>query len=291
MKAKIVIAVLFLLELPICLFAQKTTILTIDGVKYAAISSQGMPKGYEVRNLTIGDSNSFYYQTPLYTYSEKGEAPPVGAIYPDPAYSWPVYVNGNSGEIVQVKKIVRHSDQYDSGSYSFPDDSGMGVRSQYNPNTYISKLFAVAPTDIYDDGATTQGNGNSNTMNWSAAAGFLITIHNNHLNIRSSATEKGCYMYQGKNGTDPKGTWRLPVQRELILMCILKEPLAKTSKETDFVSFYPEQYWSAAEYTSSRRSACTVDFSNKVITNSLDMARKIRVRCVKEILLPEESKK
>lgn len=295
MNTKIAITTLIISGFSICAFAQKVTTVTIDGVKYAAISSEGMPKGYETRDTTIGNANtSLYYKTKLYTYSETGQSPPEGATYPDTKYSWPVYVNGSSGEIVQVKRVVRHYEGYQEKSYSFPDDTGIGVSSSYNPNTKISTLFAVAPTDIYDDGEITSGNGNSAKMMWASAAGFLISAHSIPYNTRSSATEKGCYMYRGKNGTDPRGTWRLPVQRELILMGILKVPLQNTTAQTGLVPFYAEYYWSATEDTilgGNAKQAHVVKFSNVIESRTIFAFTASRVRCIRDILPTTKTKK
>lgn len=294
MNTKIAIATLIISVISTSVFAQKVTIVTIEGVKYAAISSEGMPKGYETRDVTIGSSKSIYYKTPLYTYSITGQSPPADAMYPDPKYSWPVYVNGSSGEIVQVKRVVRHYEGYQEPSYSFPNDTGIGVSSSYNPNTKISTLFAVAPTDIYDDGATTQKNGNLNKMIWASAAGFLISAHSVPYNTRSSATERGCYMYKGKNGTDLQGTWRLPVQRELILMGILKVPLQNTITDTGFVPFYAEYYWSATEDSilgGNAKQAYVVAFSNVIESRTIFAYTPSRVRCVRDVLPSQVIKK
>lgn len=283
MNAKILITVLFISGLPACLFAQKVTTVTIDGIKYAAISSEGMPKGYETRNITVGHSNSLYYSTPLYTYSETGETAPENAEPGDPKYSWPVY--DTNGEHLQVKKIVRH-DVRRKGSYSFPDNTGNGVYSEYNPDIKISTLFAIAPTDIYDDGATTSGNGNSPKMHWATAAGFLVSAHTLNINVRSSATQRSCYMYKGKNGNDPCGTWRLPTHRELILMCILKYPLRNSSDETGFTAFYSEKYWSASESYSGggSKSGYNVEFSDKINAGADWATVRLRVRCIRDII-------
>lgn len=281
MNAKTIIAVLFITGVPTCLFAQKVKTVIIDGNTYAAISSEGLPRGYEPRNET-----TLYYSTPLYTYSATGDTAPEGTIPPNPNYSWPVYVNGSSGEVVQVKKIVRHCVGNGYGSYSFSGNSGVGIKSSYNPNTKISTLFAVAPTDIYDDGATKPGQENSPKMNWVTASGFLASANTNAINLRSSATERGCYMYQGKAGNDKKGTWRLPTQRELILMCILQQPLKNIShSETGFTDFHPERYWSASERdeSSGRRDAYFVEFTHKILSSTIVVTTSLYVRCIRDI--------
>lgn len=295
MNTKIAIATLIISVISTSAFAQKVTIVTIDGVKYAAISSEGMPKGYETRDTTIGNANtSIYYKTKLYTYSETGQSPPADAVYLDPKYSWPVYVNGISGEIVKVKRVVRHYEGYKEKSYSFPNDTGIGVPSSYNPNTKISTLFAVAPTDICDDGEITSGNDISAKMMWASAAGFLISAHSIPYNTESSATQRGCYMYRGKNGTDPRGTWRLPVQRELILMGILKVPLQNTTAQTGLVPFYAEYYWSATEDSilgGNAKQAGVVQFSNVIESRTIFAYKASRVRCIRDILPTENVKK
>lgn len=293
MNVKTVIATLIISGLSTCVFAQRVTTVTIDGVNYAAISSEGMPKGYEKRDTTVGNPTSLYYRIKLYTYSETGKTPPPEAVYPDSKYSWPVYVSGNSGDVVQIKKMVRHYEGNEEGSYSYTDESSNGIFSSYNPNRKVSTLFAVAPTDICDNGVPAKENDESAKMIWATAAGFLVSAHSIDYKYRSSATQTGCYMYRGKNGTDPHGTWRLPVKRELILMSILKVPLQNT-KNTDFVPFLPQNYWSITEddiLSDDAKQAHAVQFTDIMKIGTPFGYNKSRVRCIRDILLPEESKK
>lgn len=271
-------------------FAQKATTRTIDNITYAVISSEGMVKGFETRNSTTTGTNHLYYSTPLYTYSEKGLMPPPGAEDRDPAYSWPVYVNGSNGDIVQVQRVVRHSSYYGNGSYSFPGGTSQGIYSKYTPGSTISTLFAVAPTDIYDDGQTTSNGNNSPIMTWASAAGYLASANGNNIDVNSTATEKGCYMYRGVNGTDQYGTWRLPTLRELTMIWILRVPLVNTKEKTNFVDFLTggfNGYWGVTE----SKSNATIFSFYKGVSQTITKVDKNRVRCVRDMLPPQETTK
>ena len=64
------------------------------------------------------------------------------------------------------------------------------------------------------------------------------------------AVERGCYMYKGLEGKDIPGTWRLPTNRELMLIYVLKESLYATQNKTRFENFTkvnPLSYWSRSE--------------------------------------------
>lgn len=288
MNPKKIIGIFFAIVVFSHSFAQKVTTKTGDNVTYAVISSEGMVKGYETRNTTTSGTNPLYYSTPLYTYSDKGTMPPPGATDRDPAYSWPVYVNGISGDIVQVMRMVRHDHYFRNGSYSFPGGTSTGIKSAYTPNNKISTLFAVAPVDIYDDGEITPGDKNSMTMTWASAAGYLASANGNPTSVNSTATEKGCYMYKGVTGNDLPGTWRLPTLRELVLMWVLRIPLNNTKDKTAFVDFaLRSYYWSATE--SSDTSAKAFEFW-KGTSTSLSKDERYRVRCVRD-MTPEVVKK
>ena len=251
MKKKWILLISLFATINVC--AQKVVVVTIGSDTYAAISSDGMARGFENRKDV---ESKFLYSGILYGYTLSGE----GAI--------PVLPQ------TVVYRVTRHNQTE-------------GNDSRYNPNRRVSSLFAVATNDINEDGGTTEEGMIKMKMDWPKAAGLLATANNNEYDVESSATNKGCYMYKGKSGTDPLGTWRLPTQRELILMRILLNPLLKTASTTgiaDFSSVTKDadcRYWSASE--SGKSASCRVNFDDTANVGTSPKTDVARVRCVRDI--------
>lgn len=82
-----------------------------------------------------------------------------------------------------------------------------------------------------------------------------------------------CKAYSGEGGA--AGTWRLPTQRELMMILIYHPQLIEKG---GFTAFNTQQYWSATEYTTSG-NAWNVYFGN---TGYIGKNNKFRVRCVRD---------
>lgn len=251
MKKKWILLVSLFVTINVC--AQKVLVVSIGSDTYAAISSDGMARGFENRKEV---ESKFLYSGILYGYTESADdAQPVTPK-------------------TEVYRVTRHNQTE-------------GSDSRYNPNRRISTLFAVATTDINENGGTTEEGTIRMKMDWAKAASLLATANNNNYEVESSATDKGCYMYRGKSGADPYGTWRLPTQRELMLIRILRNPLIKTATTTGIVDFSSvsdngdSRYWSASE--SGASSSWRVNFDDTAATASSPKTDLIRVRCVRDI--------
>ena len=125
-----------------------------------------------------------------------------------------------------VSAIV--GDSIDCGT----DGKGTNLISQK-----VSRKFAVAPTVQSSDGRTT----------WHGAAGWRIHPKNTNGIITLlvvGTADSGCAAYQGRNSSDPKGTWRLPTHRELLMIYSLHGQLETTD---GFAKFEPQLYWSSTE--------------------------------------------
>ena len=130
-------------------------------------------------------------------------------------------------------------------------------------NQKVSRKFAVAKSDAM--AVTT----------WAPASGWAIDA-NSEMTGNTGTDNTGCAVYQGKDNADPKGSWRLPTQRELLVIYSLKGQLAKTAGFTAFSSSY---YWNAAEATD---SSWHVHFTNGV-TGYNAKSQRCAVRCVRDL--------
>lgn len=97
-------------------------------------------------------------------------------------------------------------------------------------NSKVSPKFEISNTDL------------STNLFWFEAAGWSLEAH--YSLTDGTAANTGCAAYDPLSDIATNGNWRLPTQRELMLICVLLErrPLP------DFTSFNTlYNYWSATE--------------------------------------------
>jgi hypothetical protein len=251
------VSILLALLFPVPGRAQRVEIYTdpVTGEKYAAINAEELPRNVVVRK----DNMDYYVDANLYKYTLTGENS-------DP-------VLDELGNQVVVKRPQRYAS---------------------DTNYPTSKRFIISPTDVYNDGTTTDGTipgtdiQNSPTMNWATANGWLATANTTKPTETSSATAMGCPQYRGKNGTDEPGTWRTPTYREGVLMLIFREQIEATSAETGFVPFYQQvYYWLGTESGTAGTGAwlirIRVPYESSI---NFDKAKKdynTRLRCIRDV--------
>lgn len=151
-----------------------------------------------------------------------------------------------------------------------------------NPNVdaKVSPKFAVSPKDISISGTETGG-----AMNWMQASGWrndgTTTSDGVYGNLNASGvvatTATGCKAYAGPVGGEA-GQWRLPTQRELMLIWVLHAKLRLLSGFNSFTSY---DYWSATE--SSAFNSWYVYFTNGYTYNVTTKTYSSRVRCVRDL--------
>ena len=230
-----------------------------DGdVKYAAINTSNMPRRTEDRTK----NSDFYVDAALYEYVTSGTSKPM------------VDSEGNQ---IYVKRIKRHQNGYNSTS---------------SPDYNVSRRFIVSPTVVYSKGQTDTGS----LSTWATGNGYMTTANSNGYNTSStSATPMGCAMYQGKEGKDPTGTWRVPTRGEGVLMAIYWKELEATNADTGFQPFIfnnnETNYWLATEesgYTSDAyRMQFTIESSSKLqqyrLEGKTNKTNAYYLRCIRDI--------
>ena len=163
------------------------------------------------------------------------------------------------------------------------DTSKFGTDKVY-VNDKISRKFAIAPNDYPKAGAR---------ITWDDASGWLIVN-----NIVTDKKATGCALYQGKdNNISEKGMWRLPTQKELIIIYAhhgqLERAISGFGKFSDDKTLPVNEgiqyrYWSATEKdTPSRRYEVffSMNFTSGDISTS---AKAVKgdlgyTRCIKDI--------
>lgn len=138
-----------------------------------------------------------------------------------------------------------------------------------NVNEKVSPKFAVSKSDINSTG-TEQTNA---VMTWAQAAGWNAAANNTNDEVSTAAT--GCAEYAPAGSF--KGDWRLPTQRELILIWVLKKDLEAIS---GFKTFGAGYYWSATEIGSG--NGWFVLFAYGYTSNDGKTINN-RVRCVRDL--------
>lgn len=221
--------------------------------KYAAINLTGMLNYVEDRNA----NSDFYTEVKLY---ETDQTTPV------------TDVDGNN---VYVKRITRH---YTNNQYARA------------PDINLSRRFILSPQSISSDGTTPV---TATTVTWAQANGYLNAANSQRFNNpppTASAAMTGCSTYQGKDGQDAKGTWRVPTHREGAIILAFRKEIEATSDETDFVPFSGSattstRYWLASEFYGSDE-AWYMSFSSDATDIMLDRKTKSTryyLRCVRDI--------
>ena len=150
------------------------------------------------------------------------------------------------------------------------------------PNAKVSPKFAVSKQNINNAGEY-GGTGSiisSNRLTWAVAAGWdaTATTGANYTLGPNATADTGCSQHQGPKGGET-GLWRLPTQRELMLIWIMHEGLKK-SDPTGFTSFTSTNYWSATE--NNTNIAWGVNFINGSTINTSKTSDSY-VRCVRDL--------
>lgn len=131
-------------------------------------------------------------------------------------------------------------------------------------NNKISPRFLVGHCNIEDDGTPDTSTGTSYwAIQWFTAAGYAQAAGKDlKPSTETASAATGCAKYRGPSGTDAEGTWRLPTQRELMLIWTLLPRIEALglSAWTPFRSGSYAYYWSATEQSAS--AAYYVDFEN-----------------------------
>lgn len=153
-------------------------------------------------------------------------------------------------------------------------DANTGVTVQHNDteatNAKVSPYFIIAPTDTDINGV----HSNNNNVDWNEAA-------------------TSCRQYRGISGTDEKGSWRPPTQRELELIWVLTPKIKEvvTTHGIDF-TFYDTYctYWTSTTFSEDINKAWHVNMNDgntntseklKATSATTQIAR--YVRCIRDI--------
>lgn len=130
-------------------------------------------------------------------------------------------------------------------------------------NDKVPFRFIVAPAD------------GAGSVTWAAAMGFTATDNSNLNPDGTSASGSGCRNY---STTEFPGGWRLPTQREMMLMWLFREGINAVYSGGQLAE---GQYWSATENTVDR--AWYMDFSGTTPqSNFVVKTTAYKYRCVRD---------
>ena len=154
-------------------------------------------------------------------------------------------------------RVRRHLQNNQQGSHI----TGTHGTAALYVNAKVSRKFIVAPKD-------------ARTMSWAAASGWDAAA-NGDTNGNTGTASSGCASYS-VNGLGV-GSWRLPTQRELMIIYAHKGQLEKVGS---FAKFSSSDYLSATEDSSS--NSLIADFSNSYV-RAYPKAVRSNVRCIYDL--------
>ncbi|MCL3849853.1 DUF1566 domain-containing protein [Parabacteroides sp. GYB001] len=128
-------------------------------------------------------------------------------------------------------------------------------------------------TDFLSAGSSVSGQNGS----WNARMSIKYQVMRADLEVTVdwAAAWKACASYNGEGGGT--GSWRLPTQRELLMIWILHPQLIGKGH---FTAFFAGGYWSATEY--STNNVWRVYFGNGTVGTS-NKTNSFYVRCVRDL--------
>lgn len=139
----------------------------------------------------------------------------------------------------------------------------------YPINATVSPRFQVSKADASLLEDTTTGT-------WSAANGWLASVDAGVVDVTVALT--GCHSYGEAVLLADAGQWRVPTQRELILIYLVRKELENAS---GFAAFNTTtSYWSSTQ--SGNNTAWSINMATGAQFNSLRSSI-YRVRCVKDL--------
>lgn len=150
------------------------------------------------------------------------------------------------------------------------ESKGNGTNTSVNDK--VPFRFIIAPTE------------DSQTRYWAAAMGFHSGEVGDNTNLDPDGTfdpdfSGGCKNYSTTEF--PKGSWRLPTQRELMLMWLFREGINTIYASLPASKLTANKYWSATEQAKDK--AWYMDFNASTPQSGFDSkATAMNVRCVRD---------
>ena len=149
-------------------------------------------------------------------------------------------------------------------------------------NQKVSRKFAVANQSIDKLGNESA----HNLITWAEAAGWDLSA-NYEVTGMAETANTGCVMYKGTSGNDAPGTWRLPTQRELMIIYSVRGQLKVV--EPTFVEMpngtgtLGNLYWTATESTDKKGWNLYFNIGQVSDIYNKDSGENVRTRCVKDL--------
>ncbi len=220
-----------------------------------------------------------------------------------------LYAYGLPREVVKTNQEIKDSKYGDSGIMrrhhtTKYDDEAIGSEG-YNCNEKLSFAFVIAPYNVDAEGNELLDNDYQEAISWYAASGWSQSIDTesttdawgqpilvNNLSEASIVNESptGCAAYKGPLDLDEPGTWRLPTQRELLMMfTIIEQALTLGSDSGVTSTIVNGEYWTSTEMkTSSNWKVWYVDNTTGIVVhhekvNAWGLENTAYARCVRDI--------
>ena len=175
----------------------------------------------------------------------------------------------------------------------------------YRVNADVAFAFLIAKELINIKGEH-QGNNLNNgaSMSWSEASGWNKALDTEMTGSAGSETTladgmynpasipTGCAAYRGNAGTDVQGSWRLPTQREILIMVLVMEDAMRLNQVHGLGYIIPNaKHWTSTELHApgSAWKAWVLDSKSGSLSHEVKTSAGIITRCVKDIILDENN--
>ena len=159
----------------------------------------------------------------------------------------------------------------------------------YPANKKLSLAFAIAPVNVDAEGKPTK---TAIYMNWATASGWNNSILDEIPPTGKSSNDviatvaTGCAAYKGKKEIDSPGTWRLPTQREGMLMFLFMQQALIMGAEGGY-EVIQGKYWTATEFSDGSGPlwvAWGLDTQTGGSTHYSKVSTDMMTRCIKDYL-------
>lgn len=161
---------------------------------------------------------------------------------------WPLHMNLSKNGVT-----IRHTPAKGNGS-------------NISVNDKVPFRFVIAPTQGDSDG----------NVNWATAMG-LNTSENNNLAPDGEGATTGCASY---STTEFPNGWRLPTQREMMLMWLFRDGIKDIYTSTPLVA--GETYWTATENDNAGQAWCFVNSETSPGSSTAQKTSGYKFRCVRD---------
>ncbi len=165
-------------------------------------------------------------------------------------------------------------------------------RDGRNANIKVSFAFLIAPYNVDKFGEEIMPEETNNTVDWYAASGWMPTYDKISSESVPNPSPTGCAAYTGHHKTDKAGSWRLPTQREaMIMFTVMEHALTLENGGSVENHIVNGPFWTSTEFNTTLDGGAIGDWIVWRLNTTMGMLEHVDkfdagqgfARCVKDI--------